>query len=299
MKKKALIIVLIVVVLLVIAGIVTFVIHNNAIQDQKHQVPLIIDAESYDDENSTAIPVAITGKNVKNEDVDELQYVNGKGQGIELKKGQYCFSFVASPLCKSGIFYKCPQDLNDVKIDNSLGDKPICDVLKDTTLTFEIEDSASITDDELNAAYEYAQNDNNNGKFANEYMDNTKKARDEAIANAKKIEEQKIAAQKQQSEDEMKRLVLEAINPSSGYVLDVFDFHQEGNLLLCTVCGENPNTGKFFKSTDFVFDISNPNAYRKITSFESGINPEFRPEKLLNAGFSKEKINEITGIKWY
>lgn len=54
---------------------------------------------NYSDAKCTRIPVNVEGNNV-----DETMFVNERGEGLQLKNGDYEFSFPASPLCESGKF---------------------------------------------------------------------------------------------------------------------------------------------------------------------------------------------------
>ena len=80
-------------VALVACLIVFFVINNKV----SANINLVI--ANYSDANCTRIPVNVEGNNV-----DETMFVNERGEGLQLKNGEYEFSFPASPLCESGKF---------------------------------------------------------------------------------------------------------------------------------------------------------------------------------------------------
>ena len=83
------------VVLVVLAAclIVFFVINNKV----SANINLVI--ANYSVAKRTRIPVNVEGNNV-----DETMFVNERGEGLQLKNGNYECSFPASPLCEKGNF---------------------------------------------------------------------------------------------------------------------------------------------------------------------------------------------------
>ena len=99
----------------------------------------------------TRIPVTVRGADLDGNAVDETRYLNWDGTGLELTQGSYTLSVAASPIGSDGTIYQVPTDALSVEVTR---DQP--DLTSAGTFAFAEIPAAEVTDDQINAAAQYA-----------------------------------------------------------------------------------------------------------------------------------------------
>lgn len=152
-----------------VACLIVFFVVNNKVSAN---INLVI--ANYSDAKCTRIPVNVEGNNV-----DETMFVNARGEGLQLKNGEYELSFPSSPLSEEGKFWAPPTS----KIKMTLKDGRF-EEFNENKIEFKDADIMQVTDAQISAAAEVAKFDPENSKDIDTYVLNTKKARDKAIQDA-------------------------------------------------------------------------------------------------------------------
>ena len=196
-RKRIVAIVAVVVVLLLIAGGVGgYLAHRNAQIQQAaaeaqayedahslHAVPLKLTAEGYSDELATRFPVRVEGTDLDNNAINELAFVDGSGNGLELRQGDYVLSFPAAPLSADGTVWDVPDKTLSFQITSSIGAGDAYEELLSKELTYRVVTPAAISDDLLATAREYAAQDTERQVALDDYVNAAKEKR-EAAKNA-------------------------------------------------------------------------------------------------------------------
>lgn len=158
-------------VLVLGALLVVFFIVNN-----KASVNMNLVIQNYSNSNCTRIPVNVVGK-----DFDETTFIDEHGEGLQLKNGEYEFTFPASPLCANGTFWEAPSNFYKMTIkDGKIED------FDNNKIEFALADLATVTDVQIDTANAYARHDEESDKDIEQYVKATKEARDKAKAEAEK-----------------------------------------------------------------------------------------------------------------
>ena len=158
-----------------------------------HKAIVSVAAEDWDTTSGASrLPVHITGEDLDGNAIDEVQYVDSAGEGIVLKQGTYTLAIAASPIAADGTIFTVGDDKIEMTVGN-LSEGVKADLTKSGTLSLAPADPASVTDDQINAAYDYASKDAGEGApDADALKQAAVTKRDEAVA-AKKAEEAKQA----------------------------------------------------------------------------------------------------------
>ncbi|MCQ2752095.1 MAG: zinc ribbon domain-containing protein [Coriobacteriales bacterium] len=292
-KKRNIIIVCAVALVVIIACIVGYLVYQNQLSHQEIDLSAPILSEDFDEENSSKIPVEISGKDLDNKDVNKVYYVDSKGNGIKLKQGNYSVKFPASPLCKNGCIYKVSESEITLNLDGSrqkFGSNDKC--------TYTKIDPLEVSDDDINMAYEYAKKDESCDKDLDAYKDATIKARDEAIAadaekKAKEAEEKKKA-----EEAELEKKIRKAIlgdNPTEDQIqfdknTKIEHIYVDGDLVFCTVRAINMGGRYGFNGGPMVLKFQSDGSLKRIHA--SGEDLEIY-NTLIGLGFSSKVAKEI------
>lgn len=94
-----------------------FVMIGNAGAETVHAVPMTVQADEYStDDGASRVPVQVTGTDAEGNAVDELHFVDARGNGLFLPDGEYTLSIPASPITSGGHLYKVPADEINVSI---------------------------------------------------------------------------------------------------------------------------------------------------------------------------------------
>lgn len=162
---------------------------------------------------ASRLPVRVTGTNADG-DVDEVQYVSSDGTGLVLLPGTYDLAIAASPIAADGSIYTVPSTSFSVALDSGadvdpespdvpaspdeVGEVPPVDfdASSDVRIDLSRADMAEVSDDEVNAALDYLERDDELGTAsADRLKDALASSRDKALAQKREAEEA-AAAQK-------------------------------------------------------------------------------------------------------
>lgn len=182
-------------VLALIGGGIGWYLHNQheqevaaqqAAEEAAHaprKVTIDIIAEGWDTTaGASRLPVRIVGEDLDGEEVDEIQYVASDGTGIEIRQGDYEFAFPGSPIAADGTIYTPPSGAIDVTVESEDADAVI-DATGDTSLTLAPIDALEVTDEQIEAAYQLALADEDEGAPDADSLRSAAVARhDEAVA---------------------------------------------------------------------------------------------------------------------
>ena len=125
-----------------------------------HTVTIAVTASGWDTGNgATRLPVHIVGKDLDKKKVDKIQYVDSSGKGIELKQGSYEVTVPASPIAGDGTIYTVPDATVKISIDSDAEKDQAFDISSDHGFELAPTDPTEVTDEQIQAAYEYAIED--------------------------------------------------------------------------------------------------------------------------------------------
>ncbi len=150
-----------------------------------HDVTVSVAADGWDTEQgSSRLPMHIEGEDLDGTAIDEVQYVDSDGEGIELRQGEYVLGIAASPIAADGTVFATPDTTMELSIAT---DDPDEDIDVSSYGTFELEpvDALDVTDEQIEAAYKLALDDadeNDDAPDADELRAAAVARRDEAVA---------------------------------------------------------------------------------------------------------------------
>lgn len=109
-------------------------------------------AAGLDCSTGSKVPVQVSGQDSDGSSVSETLYVDEHGRGIKLLPGDYTLSIAASPITADGTIYTVPTTKAQVTVKSDGQD------LRDqTSFTFKVPASDTVTDDQIDAAAKYAE----------------------------------------------------------------------------------------------------------------------------------------------
>lgn len=180
-----------------------------------HAVVIPLTSTSFDSNTGTRLPVHVTGTNADGA-VDEVQFVNSDGTGLELARGTYQLDWPASPIGADGTLYAVPASGGTLAIGDDVQPGDPVTLQADQQLSVEaVQDPTQVTDEQMDAAKRYAAMDGSHQDGV-DVAGITKKAEDrrnDAIAQKKAAEEQAAAeeaARKQAEEQAAQQAALKA-----------------------------------------------------------------------------------------
>lgn len=190
-RIRVLVIIICLVVAAIAGGIAGFLMFQNAERAkamEPHAVALQIDAPEYG-VNDSKIPVHVEGASFDGSVVDEVQYVDINGHGVELIRGDYALTIAAAPLMEGARIYRVPDTRVRVEIDSSLESGA---EYKSSAARFSFEFAylIDVTDEDIENSYTYALKSGFDETKANEYKDALMAKRDSELA-AHKAEEER------------------------------------------------------------------------------------------------------------
>lgn len=150
-----------------------------------HDVTVSVAADGWDTEQgSSRLPMHIEGEDLDGTAIDEVQYVDSDGEGIELRQGEYVLGIAASPIAADGTVFATPDTTMELSIAT---DDPDEEIDVSSYGTFELEPVAAldVTDEQIEAAYKLALDDadeNDDAPDADELRAAAVARRDEAVA---------------------------------------------------------------------------------------------------------------------
>lgn len=174
---------------------------DRAASKSLHEVQVVLDASGFDTSTGSKLPVRVKGSNDAGP-VDEVQFVDDSGSGVELARGSYELTFPASPITQDGGLYRLPDTTIRLSIgaDAAAGQKVTANGGQAVKLV-PVTDPLQVTDEQLDAAKDYAGRDGAcaAGVSAEGLASAATAKRDEA-AQAKKAAEDQAAADKAAAE---------------------------------------------------------------------------------------------------
>lgn len=108
-------------------------------------------AESSGEAVGSKIPLQVSGQDSTGAVVDEVQFVDEKGQGMRLLPGDYTIFVAASPIAADGTVYTVPGEKLDIKVHKDNQDYAAAGTLK-----FEAAAADAVTEAQISQAYKLA-----------------------------------------------------------------------------------------------------------------------------------------------
>lgn len=210
-RKRIRRIALVILLLAIIAAVAGGLLWYSHEQDLKakahsmHAVPLTIVAEGYT-EHDTGIPVMVEGTDLDGNHVSGMYYVYSGGGGIELLRGDYTFTFPASPIGAQGAMWGVETESIQVSIPDTIEADAAFEDAKNTPVVLTPIAPLDVTVDAINRSYEYAKYDPVFGSQAGTFRDAAIASHEEAILNAEaeaeaaRIAEEEAAARAAEEE---------------------------------------------------------------------------------------------------
>ena len=157
------------------------------------------------------IPLTVHGTDLNGQPVDETRFVNWDGTGLTLLQGTYDLSVAASPIASDGTLFSLPENTATVTVSAPAGssteaadpETPVnegapVDLTEQVRFSFGTVDPASVTDDQINAAYTYAAQGGAETETAMELRYAAQFKRDNAVATQQDAQRQEEEAKKAQ-----------------------------------------------------------------------------------------------------
>jgi len=144
----------------VCAGIVSGI-HTRTAQST-HPVTFMVSIRDYD-EDSSRIPVRITGTDINGESVDRTIFLAHSGVDVELLKGRYHAEVLGSPISSKGMIYAVPSTTIDFTLGEDLDPHEGYKMPSSLTLVFVPIDAQNMTDEQINDALTWARKDEESG----------------------------------------------------------------------------------------------------------------------------------------
>ena len=186
-RKIAIGVVLAFVVLVALFFAVPLVQENLAQNRIDHRVTFLLKTPGYNDD-ATAIPVQVDGTLSDGESYSELVFLDSGGNGVVLEPGNYTLTFPGGSILSNGTVLVAPDDAKlEVEVAEDLPRNAFVQVSTDDAVSYKAVSPIDLTDETLEAVYEYAVQDPNDHGKANTLRENALSER--------------TAAQEKQAED--------------------------------------------------------------------------------------------------
>lgn len=122
-----------------------------------HDVRIGVSANGWDtDDGSTPLPMHVEGMTDAGDTYEEIQFVDGAGDGISLLPGTYTIDVAASPFAEYGRMYDYTVDPFTVEVDDDLEEKTLIDLSDEIQIELTYPDN--LTEDGIERAREIALN---------------------------------------------------------------------------------------------------------------------------------------------
>lgn len=121
-----------------------------------HAVAIEVDARGWDTgDGASPLPVEVTGTEAAGDEVDEVQFVDSDGDGLELRAGDYELRVACSPIADDGTLYDAPSRAVELSIDEDLVAGR--DLDRSDVVSFELDALRSgVSSADIERAYDYA-----------------------------------------------------------------------------------------------------------------------------------------------
>lgn len=121
-----------------------------------HAVAIEVDARGWDTgDGASPLPVEVTGTEAAGDEVDEVQFVDSDGDGLELRAGDYELRVACSPIADDGTMYDAPSRAVELSIDEDLVAGR--DLDRSDEVSFELDALRSgVSSADIERAYDYA-----------------------------------------------------------------------------------------------------------------------------------------------
>lgn len=121
-----------------------------------HAVAIEVDARGWDTGGGASpLPVEVTGTEAAGDEVDEVQFVDSDGDGLELRAGDYELHVACSPIADDGTMYDAPSRAVELSIDEDLVAGR--DLDRSDEVSFELDALRSgVSSADIERAYDYA-----------------------------------------------------------------------------------------------------------------------------------------------
>ncbi|MBO7673990.1 MAG: zinc ribbon domain-containing protein [Atopobiaceae bacterium] len=127
-----------------------------------HPVTFVVSILDYDDESSR-IPVHITGTDIHGDEVDRTIFLAHSGVDVELLKGRYHAEVLGSPISSSGMIYEVPTTTIDFTLGDDLEPGEGYRMPSSLSFVFRSIDAQNMTDDKIADALSWARKDEEAG----------------------------------------------------------------------------------------------------------------------------------------
>lgn len=129
---------------------------------QPHPVTFMVNISDYDDESSR-IPVRITGTTIDGDQIDQTIYLAHSGEDVELPKGRYRAEVLGSPISSAGIIYRIPATVVSFTLGEDLSAGEPYALPMRAAFEFVAIDPNGMTDEQIQDALRWARKDEASG----------------------------------------------------------------------------------------------------------------------------------------
>ncbi|MDO4806103.1 MAG: hypothetical protein Q4A07_02520 [Coriobacteriales bacterium] len=133
----------------------------NAVH-QPHPVTFMVNISNYD-QDSSRIPVRITGTDMDGNKIDQTIFLAHSGVDVELPKGRYQAEVLGSPISSTGIIYHIPTTIINFTLGEDLSPKESYTLPARMAFEFYPIDPSNMTDEQIQDALAWARKDEASG----------------------------------------------------------------------------------------------------------------------------------------